>query len=113
MQPDSELNVAIQNAAERLWELIDCIDAEAGQRGQIEQNPEAEKYEWLMHVDVAIGDCIRPLVEQRDIERRDLAMIIRRLCKRFPKNDGLAETALDYLKRKGLQGSPIRKGEST
>lgn len=44
---------------------------------------------------------------EADAERRDLAMLVRRLCRRCddPK---LVEQANDYLRRKGLQGSPLR-----
>jgi hypothetical protein len=43
----------------------------------------------------------------------DLAMLVRRLAHSLrqaaPSND-LPDKALDYLQRKGLQGSPLRKG---
>lgn len=44
----------------------------------------------------------------------DCAHLIRKLvhCRRqLATDDGLAEKALDYLKRKGLQGSPLRADE--
>ena len=42
----------------------------------------------------------------------DLAMLVRRLAKRVEiRNPTLAEQAMDYLKRKGLQGSPLRSTE--
>ena len=42
----------------------------------------------------------------------DLAMIVRRLIHRLRKHEPdspLARTATDYLRRKGLQGSPLRE----
>lgn len=41
----------------------------------------------------------------------DLAMIVRRLVRRLRRHEpdsALARTAVDYLRRKGLQGSPLR-----
>ncbi|WP_188080156.1 hypothetical protein [Neorhizobium sp. P12A] len=38
----------------------------------------------------------------------DLAMLVRKLVRRLPKDLKLREDALDYLRRKGLMGSPLR-----
>lgn len=38
----------------------------------------------------------------------NLAMLVRRLCRKLPDGDKTREQALDYLKRTGLQGSPLR-----
>ncbi len=48
------------------------------------------------------------LQQQQSREREDLAMLIRRLVHKF-KDNPVAAKALDYLKRKGLQGSPLRE----
>jgi len=59
---------------------------------------------------------VRRLVFERDHLRNklqtidDLAMLVRRLAKKSAGTD-LAEKAMDYLKRKGLQGSPLRSTE--
>jgi hypothetical protein len=52
---------------------------------------------------------IRSLVE----ERGDLAMLVRRLCRRLslttnPADAEAVQQANDYLNRKNLQGSPLR-----
>lgn len=48
---------------------------------------------------------------ETDQERKDLAMLVRRLCYAMSKtatHAKLQEQALDYLKRKGLQGDILR-----
>lgn len=43
-------------------------------------------------------------------ERRDLAMLVTRLAKRLsPESNTLRESAIDYLVRKNLIGSPLRE----
>ena len=45
----------------------------------------------------------------------DLAALVRRMAHALDKPSGntlLARQAMDYLKRAGLQGSPLRSGEA-
>ncbi len=58
---------------------------------------------------------VRRLIFERDHLRNklqtidDLAMLVRRLARKVELNHpDFAEKAMDYLKRKGLQGSPLR-----
>ena len=43
---------------------------------------------------------------------RNLAMLVRRLAHRLPKDDAVAKKALDYLLGEGLQGNPLRDAAS-
>lgn len=62
------------------------------------------------------GACERAQQDYAELERvtDDLAALVRQLVrslrKTAPDND-LADKALDYLKRKGLQGSPLRHND--
>lgn len=38
----------------------------------------------------------------------DLAMLVRRLCSKLPDDQKVKQQALDYLKRKGFEGSVLR-----
>jgi hypothetical protein len=63
-----------------------------------------------------VGECcnVIPRSEYTEMVQKidDLAMLVRRLAKRVEiRNPTLAEQAMDYLKRKGLQGSPLRSTE--
>jgi hypothetical protein len=42
-------------------------------------------------------------------QREDLAMLVRKLAHRLPKDDEWAKKAMGYLVRKGLQGSVLRE----
>ncbi len=47
-------------------------------------------------------------VEEDDIIKRDLAMLVKRLC----NGSACVQKALDYLSRKGLAGTILRKEDS-
>lgn len=54
-----------------------------------------------------------PEAEQNDRLKQDMAMLIRRMARRLqltntPPNVELAAKAMDFLQRKGLQGSVLR-----
>ena len=60
------------------------------------------------------GACERAQKEYAEIEKvaDDLATLVRHLVRYIQKtapDKELTDKALDYLKRKGLQGSPLRK----
>lgn len=60
------------------------------------------------------GECERAQKEYAEIEKvaDDLATLVRHLVRYIQKtapDKELTDKALDYLKRKGLQGSPLRK----
>ncbi len=65
--------------------------------------------------DPSITDVVRKNREERDELNAvigDLAMLVRRLVRSIDHDpSGLTALAMDYLKRKGLQGSPLRDGE--
>jgi hypothetical protein len=50
--------------------------------------------------------------DRLELERKDLAMLVRRLCRTLPESADMRLKALDYLRRKGLQGSPLRVDNS-
>lgn len=59
------------------------------------------------------GACERAQQDYAELERvtDDLAALVRQLVRSLRKaapDNELADKALDYLKRKGLQGSPLR-----
>lgn len=43
---------------------------------------------------------------------KDLALLVKRLCRRLAPDDNLREGTTDYLRREGLLGSPLRADES-
>lgn len=45
-------------------------------------------------------------------QRNELAMLVRRLLRRLPKDDALALQAYDYLVRHNLTGSPIERNHN-
>ena len=51
-------------------------------------------------------DCAHSLVDELRARVADLSMLVRRLSRYAPP--GPAGDALDYLKRHGLEGSPLR-----
>ena len=48
-------------------------------------------------------------VQALEIQQQDLSLLVRQLCKKLGTTD-LTTKALDYLKRKNLQGNPLREG---
>ena len=60
-----------------------------------------------------VGECcnVIPRAEYLEMTQKvdDLAMLVRRLARKVQLNNpDLASKAMDYLKRKGLKGSPLR-----
>lgn len=52
-------------------------------------------------------DALTPKTEtEKQVD--ELAMLVRKLVRHLPKDLKLREDALDYLRRKGLMGSPLR-----
>lgn len=70
----------------------------------IERRIEAE---WVRDAMLALPDLARRVLE---LERRvdDLAMILRMLVRHVPDDKKITAGALDYLRRHGLEGSPLR-----
>lgn len=65
--------------------------------------------ELLSHI-----DHLTAQLTAKDQERKDLAMLVRRLCHALSKtrtHPKVQEQSLDYLKRKGLQGDILRGGD--
>ncbi len=52
-------------------------------------------------------ECIHEL----EIERIDMALLIRRLCRGLPEDHKLRRDAIAYLIRKRLAGSPLKRVE--
>jgi len=91
-QPDVEINSGHVD----LGEFVDWVWALKSERDQLKAENAALRQK---------ADCVD-----------DCAHLIRKLvhCRRqLNADEGLAEKALDYLKRKGLQGSPLRAEEAS
>lgn len=74
-----------------------------------EDNPnKSANYDFIAH---SREDVPRLLdeVTRLEAENADLAALVRKLCG-YPKSDDARTKAMDYLKRKGLQGSILREG---
>jgi SOS response regulatory protein OraA/RecX len=58
-----------------------------------------------------LREALGALMEVSDRQRQvdDLAMLVRMLVRHVPDDKKIKAKALDYLKRHGLQGSPIRE----
>ncbi len=57
--------------------------------------------------DVVLTGVFKPKTEAEQTVD-DLAMLVRKLVRKLPKDAELRVQALDYLSRKGLMGSPLR-----
>ncbi len=51
------------------------------------------------------------LIAEGSQQRQELAMLCRRLMRRLPEDDALVMQTYEYLERKNLLGSPLRKSE--
>lgn len=91
--------------------LAACMDLGAiGNALNADMNADGDELLGMVNELKADNDALRTKADCVD----DCAHLIRKLvhCRRQLATDGsLAEKALDYLKRKGLQGSPLRAEE--
>ena len=56
-------------------------------------------------------DRLNEDIREKDLLLKDCSMVIRVLCRDLPDDSKRKIAALDFLKRKGLQGSVLREEE--
>lgn len=73
--------------------------------------------ERVAELKAAISSAITQAEERGKCERIELSMLVSRLCSRirsrYNKSDEVAARSLDYLRRKGFQGSPLRAARAS
>ena len=110
-------HAALRRLLKRMWELrgMSYLSSTAIANGAIEAVEQEIK---ALAAVPASGVAEPPSDEEfvtidgeqqtRSMVVKNLAMLVRRLVHRLPKDDVVAKKALDYLLGEGLQGSPLR-----
>jgi hypothetical protein len=93
---------------------VKCVDIDFARQLERELAEAKATIETLEIRHVAVMLHTQAVVDERNELRQcaaDLAMLIRRLCRvvaKYDANNAVRAVALDFLHRKGLEGSPLK-----